>query len=121
MVNSNHSAEHTALVNKILLSLAKRGDCKAWKAQCGSFRSFGDHRRIVSVGLPGMSDIMAVVAPHGRLLCIEVKTGSARQNSAQEAWEKAMKRIGAVYGVARSVDDATELADDAKKNIPLMC
>ena len=110
----NNSAEHTALVNSILLALGRRPDVLIWKSQNGVFRAMEDHRRIVKTGVNGQSDISAIVAPRGRFVSIEVKTGKGVQSSAQKAWQKAVKDRGGIYCLARCVMDAEFAIEMAK-------
>jgi hypothetical protein len=64
---------------------------------------------------PGSADLVAVVAPHGRLCSLELKAPSGRLRPEQEAWIARMRNLGAVAGVARSVEDAELLVDLARK------
>ena len=57
-------------------------------------------------GLPkGFSDIMAVL-PGGRVAFIECKAGSSKTTPEQDKFLLKMRELGAMAGVARSVDDA---------------
>jgi hypothetical protein len=59
----------------------------------------------VKFGIPGMADLCGVIAPEGRLLCIEVKAAKGKQRAAQESFERIVRAFGGVYVLARSVDD----------------
>ncbi len=53
-----------------------------------------------------MSDIMGIF--HGRLLCIEVKTGNAKQTKDQKNWENMINTMGGIYIVGRSGDQVVK-------------
>lgn len=73
----------------------------------------------------GVAD-MLLLAPSGRVLCLELKTPTGRQSEAQRLWQQAAEGAGYRYVVVRSFDDfraAIEAAlgpprDDAPKNFP---
>jgi hypothetical protein len=54
----------------------------------------------------GGPDILAVVAPLGRLVALECKTGDAVATKEQRACHAALRAVGVVVHVVRSVDDA---------------
>jgi hypothetical protein len=65
-------------------------------------------RFAVPYGWPmkGGPDILAVVAPLGRLVAMECKTGDATPTKEQRACHAALRAAGAVVAVVRSVEDA---------------
>ena len=67
---------------------------------------------------PGSYDLVCIVAPYGRWLCIEVKSQKGREAIAQAAFRLLMTRFGAVTGIARSVADALDLAEYARRPPP---
>jgi len=58
---------------------------------------------------PGVADVM--VLWRGRLICIELKTAKGRQSPEQKNWAEAATCAGAVYYVARSVEEVEEFLD----------
>lgn len=64
-----------------------------------------DGTRLISFGLPGSSDLLGIISPHGKILCIEVKTGNARQSKQQKAFQNMVIKFGGIYVVARSIHD----------------
>lgn len=60
-------------------------------------------RRIISYGLKGSSDIIAIVSPVGVFLGVEIKTGKGRQSPDQLRFEAAVDRVGAAYATIRDV------------------
>jgi len=103
---TNQSAEHSVVVNEILVELSKTGRCTVWKNSTGVAKSEG---RYISFGLKGSSDIIGLLEPNGQFLAIEVKTGNAKQSLQQKKFEEMIKRRGGRYAVCRSVADALNL------------
>jgi len=63
----------------------------------------------------GGPDLLAVVAPLGRLVALEVKTGSGRARPEQRAVHAALAAVGAVVAVVRSVDEARAAIEKARR------
>lgn len=64
--------------------------------------------RGVSFGVIGQADITGILAPGGKRLEIEVKTGSDKPSDQQLRFAAMIRAAGGIYVVARSVDDAIE-------------
>lgn len=96
---------------EILSYLATRKDLRACRMNTGA----ATHRKsgvLVRFGVPGQADIMGILAPHGQLLAIEVKSKSGRQSSLQESFQEMVRKFGGIYILARSVKDvASQLPD----------
>lgn len=73
--------------------------------------------RWVDAGLEdGSSDLVAIVAPLGRWLCLEVKRAKGGVvDPGQEKWLAKMRAHGAVAGVVRSVEEALALVQEARR------
>ena len=105
----------TNIANSILLALSGK-DCLAWKQTVGKFRSMENPDRIVSVGTPGMSDIMTVravtITPDmvgktiGVAVAHEVKTSKGKQRENQQRWQAAFETKGGIYLLSRSPEQA---------------
>lgn len=93
---------HDKLVNEIILAMAATNLCKCWSQPTGAAYRDG---QLIRYGLKGCADITGILL-NGKRLEVEVKTGKARQQKNQEAFEKMILEMGGVYFVARSVDDA---------------
>lgn len=100
----NRNAAHSKLVNEILLALSADG-VLCWDNPTGvAFRC----RAVISYGLPGSPDILAIVGPFGRFLGVEVKSGKGCLSRAQKRFRDAAIARGGVYIVARSVQDVLD-------------
>ena len=93
----------TALVKEILRTFGSRPDLRIWRANVLVARDKAG--RIVRAGIPGQADISGIIAPSGRRLEIECKSGTGRQTEAQKAWQRMIEGMGGVYVVARSTAD----------------
>lgn len=80
---------------------------QVFRANVGLF--FTKDGRPVRSGLPvGFSDLFGFTSD-GRPYFLEIKTATGRIRPEQDAFLEAMRRRGAVAGVARSVQDARDL------------
>ena len=67
-----------------------------------------DGARVIRYGIEGSGDILASLA--GRLAWFETKTATGRQSDAQRRFESAMRRLGIIYELVRSAEEAEERA-----------
>ncbi|MES2342293.1 MAG: VRR-NUC domain-containing protein [Pseudomonadota bacterium] len=93
----------SALVRQLLQYLSLRG-VLAWRAnqipaplKGGGFRKFA--------GLKGVSDILGVLPPGGRLLAVEAKSPTGRLRPAQARFLDAVNARGGLGIVCRSLAD----------------
>jgi transcriptional regulator with XRE-family HTH domain len=101
------SEAHTKLVHEIWVAVNSEPDVSIWKLTQGAARPGHGNGHIMHFGLvPGAADLVGLVAPHGRLLAIEAKTGAAKPSARQRAWGERVRKLGGVYVLAGSVDDA---------------
>jgi len=105
------SAAHTELKEAIRLSLGKRPrDVVLWPNEVG-VAALG--RRKVRYGLcNGSADLIGILRG-GRFIGIEVKTGHATQSREQKLFQALVLRMGGIYVVARSIEDAHAAVDIA--------
>lgn len=94
---------HTDLVNAILIEFGARDGIRLWKANTGAAKTRGG--ALIRFGTPGQADIQGILAPSGRLVSIEVKTGNASRKPHQRKWGEMITKHGGLDIVARSVDD----------------
>lgn len=102
---------HAALVRAILAELGSLPGVVLTPNASGraKYVSAKDGRAFVvpyGAFAPGGPDILAVVAPLGRLLCFEVKTGAATTTPEQKACHAALRAVGVAVHVVRSVEEA---------------
>jgi hypothetical protein len=105
------SAAHTALVKDVLVAIGSLPGVVAGPNASGRARYMSERtgeRFHVPYGWPmkGGPDILAAVAPFGRLVALECKTGDATTTAEQRACHAALRAVGVVVCVVRSVDDA---------------
>ena len=102
---------HTDLVKQILREFGSREGIRLWVNNAGAARS--STGQVVRFGVPGQADISGILAPHGRRIEIEAKTGSGRQNKNQRKFQAMIEKHGGLYVLARSVGDVEEVIDGA--------
>jgi hypothetical protein len=105
------SADHSRLVHAILADLGALPGVVIGANASGRARySSADGARsfVVPYGwlAPGGPDILAVVAPFGRLVALEAKTGNAKPTKEQRAVHQALRAVGVSVHIVRSVEDA---------------
>lgn len=96
----------TTLQNQILVALCQNG-CIARNHTVGQF--YTKYGGVVNVGRHGESDIMGHRVADGRALYIEVKLPGEHPRDDQRKFLEAMRRTGALAGVAHSVEEALEI------------
>ena len=104
MAGGNQGAAHMRLKNEILLALGCSDKLLIWNNPTGVFRGLHDST-VTRVGMPGQPDIIAIAAPSGRFIGIEVKTGKGTLSDVQKCWKAQAEFRGALYIVARSVNN----------------
>jgi hypothetical protein len=106
------SAAHTALVRAILAECGSLPGVVLGANASGraAYMSESGRRFRVPYGWPdpngGGPDLLAAVAPYGRLVALEVKTGRATTTPRQRACHEALRSVGVDVLVVRSVDEA---------------
>jgi hypothetical protein len=110
--------------NPALLEVGARPDVLVWRQQVGVFRAMDNPDRIVKVGTPGMADSGMIVAVTitpdmlgktiGVLVQTEFKTAKGRQAEAQNNWQAAVEKRGAVYRLVRSAAEMAQLVADVQ-------
>lgn len=98
----------------IRLAVGSLPDVRLWRNNTGALR---DARgRQVRYGLAvGSADLIGVVGPHGRFVAIEVKSAGGSVTGDQSLWLETVRRMGGVAGVARSVEEALALIEEARR------
>lgn len=113
------SSAHAELIAEIKLKVGALPFVRIWSRVVGTFyrvRRDPQTGRVteaiaVTVGTPGEPDLDGILLMRngmGVRLGIEAKTGNAVQNPEQRAYEAMIVRMGGIYIVARSADDALD-------------
>lgn len=76
----------------------------------------GESGRAIRYGLArGSSDLVGILAPTGRIVCLEVKTPTGRVSREQVMWLQLVRALGGFATVVRSVQDARDAVERARK------
>lgn len=119
----SNGAAHTRLVHDILADLGALPGVVAGANASGRARYFNEKTSRTSVVpygwlSPGGPDILIALAPLGRLIALECKTGQARATPEQRAVHEALRAVGVAVFVVRSVDEARRaLATPASESV----
>ena len=93
----------TKLTNEIIDYIYRNGGY-AWRAS--SVGVFDQRRNLYRTSAKrGVSDILAVIPPNGRLIAIEVKLGGDVISEVQEGFLKNIKNAGGISIVAKNFED----------------
>lgn len=99
--------QETILQNKIIVALCENG-CVARNHTVGQF--YTKYGAVVNVGHHGEADIFGHRISDGRALYIEVKLPGEEPREDQRKFLDAMRRTGAIAGVAHSIEEALKIA-----------
>ena len=76
----------------------------AWRSNTGAVSTvYKGRKRFIRFGFPGVSDILGIVPPSGRLLALEVKSPTGRVTEAQLRFLQQVNAAGGLGFVARSL------------------
>ena len=105
----------SSVLARVLEALKACGNVHVMRNNVGAGRVRG---RFQSWGLgAGSADIVAVVGPHGRWLCVECKRSDGGvMEVTQGPWLARMRELGAVCGVATTPDEALDLVARARRS-----
>jgi hypothetical protein len=106
-------ARHNALVTSIRLALGGEPDFVSWLNTVKKVQTpFGYQ----SFGLCiGSSDIVGILAPAGRWICFEVKTGRGWLKEDQQKFRDLVRRMGGFACECRSIEDAKAGLERARR------
>ena len=113
------AAEHAKLVHDILEELGPLPGVVIGLNASGraKYMSTSGRCSVVPYGWPagtGGPDLLAVVAPLGRMVAFEAKTGRATATAEQRAVHAALRAVGVVVAVVRSVAEARAALEVAR-------
>ena len=91
----------------ILLRWGAHPLVRLWRANAGQawVKTAGGGLRPIQMNVPGCSDLLGLLGPHGRLLAIETKSVSDDMRKLQRNFRAMVERLGGIYIEARSVED----------------
>lgn len=99
--------KESAVLREVLAHLSRHPNV-AWHVRMSVARTIAKSGRWVSIGRPGMSDIIGQLRD-GRFLAIEVKTPRGKLTEQQANFLKLVAANGGAAYVARSVEDLKDL------------
>ena len=98
--------DETRLQNEIIVALCQNG-CVARNHTVGQF--YTKYGGIVNIGQHGEADIWGHRICDGRAIYIEVKLPGEHPRPDQKKFLEAMRKLGAISGVAHSVEEALKI------------
>lgn len=102
----------THLVSQVIRALAAIPRCVFWRNNVGAIRKRGG---VLRFGLgAGSADVVGIVWP-GRLVALECKTLEGKLSARQISWRNSVIDCGGRYWTVRSVSDAIEAVNEARK------
>jgi hypothetical protein len=90
-------------IQKEILAWLKGAGYLHWRQNSGNIFMPG---RMIRLGYAGLPDIVVVLAPHGRILGLEVKSAVGKMRPAQVEFAAQLLKAGGEYAVVRSVGEA---------------
>lgn len=101
---------------KACLEWLKLDGAYGWRNNTGG-RPWTDAKgrsRMMTFGLKGSSDIIAVLPPKGRALFVECKMPGATQTIDQRLFEQFVTSCGALYVLAYELDDVRKAVQEER-------
>ncbi len=93
-----------ALMDAILVAVSKLPETMIWRNNSGLL--YTKRGTPVRASIPGAPDLICIYK--GRFIGIEVKDGRGKQEKTQKSFERACKKAGGIYILARSIDEAVD-------------
>lgn len=88
-------------------------DVCLWRNHVGVVRGEDGRTHRFGLGI-GSADLVGVLAPHGRLIALEIKTPVGRLRPEQRAWLEVVRAMGGFAAVVRSVEEALAAVERAR-------
>ena len=105
--------EEAAIQDSIRVALAQNGYV-VFRANVGKVKT--DDGRFFDSGLPGgFTDLFGFKPENGKVFFIEVKTPKGKRRADQVRFAKNLRDMCAIYGVARSADEAVTIVRNELK------
>jgi len=105
--------EHTVLVTATRIELGREPDFTLWP---NSKVTYVDGQPRAKPGLcKGASDLIGVLAPNGRIVALEAKTGGATTTKEQKMFLELIRKRGGFAAVFHSVEEARAALERARR------
>lgn len=104
------AATESTILAQCLQWLSLQPGVMAWRSNnAGTRRRDKNGREFWSfTGMKGVSDILGVVAPNGRLLAVETKRPGGRLSPQQAFFLDSVRKLGGIAIVVHSLDELIE-------------
>lgn len=103
----------------IRLRLGREEDLVLFRNQVGQAKERDEETgaiRVIPYGLAkGSADLVGILRPAGRWFCLEVKAERGALRPDQRLWLELVRKFGGFAAVVRSVEEAVEALDRARK------
>lgn len=100
---------------EILHWLNTQYDIFAWRCNSTGIFDGKGYRKQGGFNIRGVSDILAILSPSGKLLAIEVKTDTGKLSTEQFAFIAKINKMGGQAAVCRSLSDAQVFIDNVRR------
>jgi hypothetical protein len=114
------NVEHQKLVDALLLHIGGLPQVRLWPRIVGLATPWGMEHPL-QFGNNGETDLDGILAPFGRRLAIEVKTGKSYLSKDQIRWRKMIERFGGLYIEARNVHEPFEIVNRYLQSVGFPC
>lgn len=107
-----YAGPREALIQSAIMAQlnSRTSPCRVWRNNVGCLQN-------IHYGLgKGSADLVGLVKTTGQFLAVEVKTPIGRVSPEQAAWLEAVRGMGGLAFVWRSVDEATAFVETLRKS-----
>lgn len=98
------SIKESQLQDQIRLELGRVPGICVWRNNTGSIEARQGYRIAFGCGGAGGADLIGLY--RGRFIAIEVKSATGRQSPEQKIYQQLVEKMGGVYVLLRSVEEA---------------
>jgi hypothetical protein len=105
---------HSALVRELRLNLGNAPDVVLWPNNNG-VATFGNGAKVKYGLVKGCADLVGILAPHGRWLALECKTGDAITTPEQALFLNLVRSKGGFACVVRSLEEGFAAIERARQ------
>lgn len=107
------------VLREILAAIGALPGVLVMRNQVGAVERFDERTnstRVERYGLGvGSADLVAILAPSGRWVCLEVKSATGRVEPEQAKWHERARSFGAFVAVVRSAEEACAAIERARR------